>query len=225
MFTVDIGLLKKASRILAEYQNVYWIIGGACAGKSTLCKTIATEKNIPIYDMDEHIFGKYMGRYEPKRHPASKAWFSAENPLDWILSLSWSDFDSLNRAANAEYLDLFAEDIKTYAAQDFLLVDGGISYPSILAQSFPVQNIACLHLPTNESKTLWENSSERKPMKDMILGLPDGPKKWETFLFCDKKIAEISAKESERQNIKIFFRDRETSVRQLATDVLNYFGV
>ena len=225
MFTVSTELLQKAKSILSKYKHIYWIIGGSCSGKSTICKMIAKEKNIQLYDMDEHIFGAYMGRYKEDRHPASKAWFSVKNSLDWVLSLSWKKFENLNKAANVEYLDLFSEDVKKYAKKNVLLVDGGISYPSVLAQAFPIENIVCLNVPVSESRMMWENDEERKPMKEMILKLPSGHKKWETFLHCDKKIAEISLKESKNHDIKIFKRYKKTSVKKLAKDVIHYFGI
>ena len=41
---------------------------------------------------------------------ALPAWFTAANPLHWMLSLPWAEFDALYRAANAETLDLLADD-------------------------------------------------------------------------------------------------------------------
>ncbi len=175
--------------------------------------------------MDEYIFSKYMSRYTKKRHPASKTWFSSKNSLDWVLSLSWKDFDQLNKAANAEYLDLFSEDMKKYSSDDLIFVDGGISYPSVLAKAFPIKNIVCLYIPPTQSNMLWNNTKERKPMKDMILDLPQGRKKWEKFLFCDKKIAEISLRESKKHNIKIFRRNNNVSIKQLSKKILNYFDL
>ena len=181
------------------------------------------QKKAHLYDMDEYIFGKYMQHYTKNRHPASKTWFSSENSLDWALSLSWNDFDKLNKAANAEYLDLFSEDMKKYSSNDLIFVDGGISYPSVLAKAFPIKNIVCLYIPPTQSNMLWDTTEERKPMKDMILNLPQGKKKWRKFLFCDKKIAEISLQESKKHNIKIFWRNSKITERQLSRDILNYF--
>ncbi|MCD4779847.1 MAG: hypothetical protein K8S27_04775 [Candidatus Omnitrophica bacterium] len=53
-----------------------------------------------------------------------------------------------------------------------LFVDGGISYPSILAKVLPAQNIVCLYIPPDESRRQWEQAEARKPMKDMIFDCP-----------------------------------------------------
>ncbi|MDM8527998.1 hypothetical protein QUF58_07260 [Anaerolineales bacterium HSG24] len=224
MFPINYELLEQAKQNLSEYKNIYWIIGGACSGKSTICRMIAKATNILLYNMDDHIFGTYMPRYTENRHPASKAWFSAKTGLDWILSLSVSNFESLNRAANAEYLDLFAQDIKQYSPEKRLLVDGGISYPAILAQTFPVEHVVCLYIPPHESRIIWETVIERKPMQEMILGLPDGDKKWDRFLCYDKHITESCLNESQAENIRVFSRDKQLSAQQLCQNVLDYFG-
>ncbi len=225
MFKLNSGLLKKAKSTLLPYKNIYWIIGGSCAGKSTISKMIAKQIKAYLYDMDECIFGKYIPLYTKKRHPASKAWFSAKNSLDWVLSLSWKDFDRLNKAANAEYLDLFSSNIRKYSPNDLIFIDGGISYPSILSKVFPSKNIVCLYIPPAQSNRMWNTADERKPMKEMILALPQGEKKWKKFLFCDKKIAEISLKESREENIKVLYRTNTTSIDQLAGNILDYFGL
>ncbi|MDM8519541.1 hypothetical protein QUF64_05785 [Anaerolineales bacterium HSG6] len=221
----NLELLAQAKQILSAYKKIYWVIGGACSGKSTLCRMIAQKIDIPVYDMDEYIFGTYMPRYTEVRHPVSKAWFSAENGLDWVLSLSGADFEVLNRAANAEYIDLFAQDVRRYSVQDWLLVDGGISYPAILAQAFPVGQIACLYLPPHESRQIWETAVERQPMREMILDLPEGDKKWQTFLGHDKHIAEQCWHESKAENIPLFVRDGRRSTEQLVQKILGYFGL
>ena len=225
-FNLDFSLLKEAKNLLSKQKNIYWIIGGSCSGKSTICRKIVEQKRARLYNMDEYIFGKYMKRYTKDRHPASKTWFSQENSLNWVLSLTWRNFDKLNKAANAEYLDLFSEDMKKHHTDDSLLfIDGGISYPSILAKVFPIRNIICLYIPPSQSNKMWNDDDERKSMKEMILHLPDGPKKWKKFLFCDKKIAEISLEESRKENIKVLRRTKTVSIERLSKDVLGYFGL
>lgn len=68
-------LLRAAAERLAPVRGLRWVIGGACSGRSTVCRTIARWTGVPVYDMDEHVYGRYMSRYSAPRHPASTAWF------------------------------------------------------------------------------------------------------------------------------------------------------
>jgi len=103
-FSADPSLLEKARSALSARADLYCVIGGACTGKSTVCRALAEATEMALIDMDQRIYGGFS--FDPARHPAVSAWFSADNPLAWMLSQSWPDFDALNRATNAEYLDL-----------------------------------------------------------------------------------------------------------------------
>ncbi len=137
-FIVNEAFLAKARTVLADRRRVYWIVGGSCSGKSTLCRNLSAAYDIPVYDMDAQIFGGYQGRYTPERHPASLAWFGADDPLAWALALSLDDWYHLNRATHAEYLDLLADDLLAGDPSGALLIDGGITNPALLAQVMPV---------------------------------------------------------------------------------------
>ena len=162
MFAVNQALIAKAQAVLGGRREFYWVIGAACAGKSTVVREIAATTELAVYDMDEHIFGAYMASYRPERHPASKAWFSAENPLAWALSLPLEDFDALNRAANAEYLDLLADEFAQCTAPYPMLIDGGFTHPSILTQVAAPEQIVCLATSDADRVHTWETDPQSR---------------------------------------------------------------
>ena len=166
LFPLNEDLIARARAVLAPRRDVYWIIGAACAGKSTVCRRLARESGIALYDMDEHTYGSYMNRYTQERHPACKTWFSAPNPLAWVLSLSPKEFDALNRAVQAECLDLFAADVAT-AGRHPLLVDGGITHPAMLAGVISPERIFCIETTAAERVSRWETSDDRAEMKEL----------------------------------------------------------
>lgn len=129
MYATNEELIASARAVLWSRRNLRWLIGGSGSGKTTLSRTVAARTGIPVYDMDEAFFGRF--RFDPARHPATTAWFAAENPLDWMLSLSWEAFDALYRASNAEMLDLLAADLAGQPDEP-LLIDGGVTHPSVL---------------------------------------------------------------------------------------------
>ena len=222
MFNTNGRMLADISTILSAYKRIYWVIGGACTGKSTVCKAISAQKNIAPYDMDEHIYGTYTGLYTVARHPAIKTWFSAANPLEWALSLSWDAFNSLNRAATVEYLDLFAKDAKRNPTQTKLLVDGGVTHPSILTRVIPPERIFCIKIDAERSAAIWNEDASRAPMKEAVLNLPQGEKLWRKFLDFDRLIAETIVQESRSSGIRVFDRDERISVSELSNIVVEH---
>ena len=225
VFSTNRKMLADASVSLSEHKQIHWVIGGACTGKSTVCKNISAQKKVALCDMDAHIYGTYADRYTMARHPAIKTWFSAENPVEWALSLSWEAFDSLNRAANVEYLDLFAADLKQSSTDMILLVDGGVTHPSILTQVIPPERIFCIRIDAERSAAIWNEDAARASMKDAVLKLPDGEKLWRKFLDFDRLIAETMVQESRDSGVRVFHRDERISVNELSNIIVEHFGL
>ena len=117
-FVVNEALLAAAKAKFANRPRVYWLVGGSGSGKTTLCQALAQQYNLPIYDMDAHIYGEYHGRFSPSRHPVNSQWAAAPNGLAWLLEMSWAEFDAFNQAAVPEYLDLLAEDLEKLPLDD-----------------------------------------------------------------------------------------------------------
>jgi hypothetical protein len=218
----DQHLLSHARAILHGRANLRWLIGGACSGKSTIARAISGQTGIPVYDMDEHVFGRY--QFDPVRHPATTAWFTAENPLGWMLSQPWEAFDALYRATNAEMLDLLADDLSG-RPDDPLLIDGGISHPSVLAQVIPPERIACLEAPESFPAREWETAEHRAEMKRSVLALPDGGAMWRRFLDYDRRMTETIGQESREAGVRVFAWDEAAAVAHLAESVARYLAL
>ena len=124
MYTQQELLLGHVKNVLFSRSNLRWLIGGSGSGKSTISQAIGARTGIAVYDMDEAVFGRF--HFDPTRHPATTAWFTAANPLHWMLCQPWPAFDALYRAANAETLDLLAADLAG-RPDELLLIDGGIT--------------------------------------------------------------------------------------------------
>lgn len=214
-FPIDYELLADARRRLAGYP-LLWIVGGAGAGKTTLCRALAAQRGLPVYDMDAHIYGSYHGRFDPVRHPANTAWSTAPDGLAWLLGMTWDEFDAFNRAALPEYLDLFAEDLESMDPAILLLVDGGICTPALLSQAIPVDKIVCLSRPGLSSVEIWEQDPERLAMKDALAPLPDPEAAWRTFLDFDAAITRTILDECRRCGIEICEEEaRDESIRRI----------
>lgn len=224
MFQLNPELIKEARQLLQNHTDLYWIVGGSCSGKSTICQAIAAATGLPLYDMDEHIYGRYMPLYHPQRHPANTAWLAAPNPLAWQLALSLEAFNAFNRAATAEYLHLLAADLAQTPAMP-LLIDGGITHPSLAAQIIPPQRIFCLAVDTAVSAHIWETHPDRAEMRGWIRALPEPEQMWQKFLACDQLISETMVADSQAQHIATFLRDDSATVPDLARRIITYFGL
>ena len=224
-FIVDTELLDQSRTILAIHKRLFWIIGGAGSGKSTVSRTLAERFDIPVYDMDAHIYGTYHGRFLTERHPVNTAWARSENGLAWLLGLSWEEFDAFHRAALPEYLDLLCEDIGSHDPNATLLIDGGVYHAALLAQVLSHRQILCLETPECSSADVWEGSAERRQMQEMVLNVAGSEADWRKFLEFDKRISSTILAESRLADIPIVTRYIADSVDQTVDSVIHALGL
>ena len=146
-FIINNDLLTQSRAALSRCDRLYWVVGGAGSGKSTICRSLSARYDIPVYDMDAHIYGAYHGRFTQERHPVNRAWSTASDGLAWLLDMSWDEFDSFNQAALPEYLDLLVEDLDAANPDASVLIDGGICNPALIAQVISTRQIVAWQYP------------------------------------------------------------------------------
>lgn len=218
-FVTNHTLLQQARHRLWERRNLRWFIGGSGSGKTTLSRALAAQTGIRVYDMDEAFFGRF--QVDPQRHPATTAWFAAENPMGWMLSLSWAEFDALYRAANAEMLDLLADDLAGQPDES-LLIDGGITHPTVLAEVVPADRVICLERDEAARAREWETAGSRAEMKASVLALPDGAEMWRRFREYDRRMTATIGRESRECGIRVVAWDQTTGVEDLAQRIAGF---
>ncbi len=225
MFEVDRALVREAALRLASARGLRWVIGGACSGKSTVCQIISRRTGVPVYDMDEHVYGRYMSRYSASRHPASTAWFKRGDGLRWVLSLSWETFDGLNRATSAEFLDLVAGDVAERYGDRPLLVDGGITHPSVLAAAVDPSRIACLAVDEAESRRIWEQDEARAGMRRAVERLPGVVDGWARFLTFNERMSATIEREAREQGIVVLARTAGGTAEEPSSILMRAWGL
>lgn len=219
VFSVNPALLEASHYVLSTWPHLIWLIGGSCSGKSTLSRALAARLGVERYDVDEAVFGRF--QFDPRRHPATAAWSSADDPFVWMLSHDWETFSTLYRATNAETLDLLAGELAGRPAAP-LIVDGGISHPSVLAQVIPAGRIICLETADETREREWETAEGRAWMKNRVLSMPDGAGMWRRFLEYDRRLTELIGRESREWGIPVFAWGGGATVEALAEGVVQY---
>jgi hypothetical protein len=204
---------------------LFWIVGGAASGKSTVSEALVAQYGIELIDMDARTYGSFIGRYDPIRHPASTAWLSAENPLAYLLNMTWEQFDSYNRTAQTECLDLLADDLADMPVDCPLLVDGGITHPSLLAEVVSAEKIVCLSAPDALRVHEWETAKNRAEMRQWVHSLPNGGAMWQKFLQFDHLMTETLVSESRAANILVLERTIDSDIASVALAIAVHFSL
>jgi hypothetical protein len=222
LFPINSDLLVQAREVLSNRERLFWIVGGAGSGKTTVCRILSERYELPVYDMDAHIYGTYHNRFSPERHPVNTAWSASENGLAWLLTMSWDEFNNFNQAALPEYLDLLAEDLALTPLDSPLLIDGGISNAAMLAKALPLRQIVCL--AAKPGVNVWDGA-DRQAMKEAIIQLHDPEQAWRKFLEFDNHITCTIEEECRENQIKICRPGSSASIDDLVEDVARQLGL
>ncbi len=224
-FSVDANLLAHARAALWQREGLFWIVGGAGSGKTTVGEILSARLEMLVYDMDARVYGSFHARFSPERHPVNTAWTRSPDGLAWLLGMSWAEFDAFNLAAFPEYVDLLREDLLAMAPDARLLVDGGICNPSLVAQVIPARRIVCLSRPGRSSEDVWTKTAERASMKDELGQLANPEEAWSTFLEFDGLITSTILRECEASGITVCARSETESAEETATRVAGALGL
>jgi len=224
-FIINNDLLTQSRTALFKRDRLFWVVGGAGSGKTTICRALSAQFNVPVYDMDAHIYGAYHGRFTQEHHPVNTTWSTARDGLAWLLDMSWDEFDSFNQAVLPEYLDLLAEDIDATGPNASILIDGGICNPALIAQVISPRQIVCLAAPERSSAEIWQETDKRNSMKEVIYQLPKPEEAWCKFLEFDHLITQTILKECQENNISVCLRCETESVDEFAERVAHVLGI
>lgn len=222
---MNLELVDRAGEVLSGHPDVYWILGGAGSGKSTVCAELSGMFSVPVYDMDEHIYGAYFARYRAERHPANTAWAAAEDGMQWLLDMSWDEFDAFSQTAAAEYLGLFSDDLEQMDPGQRLLVDGGLYHPEILSRVMPRERIVSLAAAHLDSTAVWTGTDERLAMKEMFGRLDDPERAWRTFLEFDVNMTRTISNQAAALGSPVVSRSPSDRVDAVAARVAAALGL
>jgi hypothetical protein len=225
MWSVDDALLRRAREALEGREDVFWLLGAAGAGKTTVSGELCERFDFARYDMDAHIYGAYHRRFTRERHPANTAWAEAPSSLRFLLGMPWEEFDAFHRAAGAEYLDLFVDELRTREDTRPLLVDGGLWHPSLLTPLFDPMHVVCLQLEGRRAARVWSPDGDRGDMHEMVTRAADTEDAWRRFLEADDAIARVLREECEEHGVPILRRRSGSTPGAVADEVARALGL
>ncbi len=221
-FTLNEEMIDAARTALAN-RPLYWLLGGAGAGKTTIGRYLAERFEMPLIDMDARIYGSWRSAFSESHHPVNAAWASAPNGLAWLLDMSWERFDGFHRAAAGEYLSLLAGELAGTPPELPMLIDGGVWHPDVLVQVFPPHRLVALAGPETASAAVW--SGERAAMRAMFASFSDPEAAWAKFLSFDEGITRTISAECRRHGIPVLARRAGESVEQVGDRAAAAFGI
>ncbi|TFH31783.1 MAG: hypothetical protein E4G99_13565 [Anaerolineales bacterium] len=168
--------------------KTFWILGGACTGKTTLATALCDLTGHQLIDMDARIYGTWMPMYSAEKYPGNHAWIQQSNALEWALQQTDEAYIHHCEKTSREYYQLLAIELESQDRRRTTIVDGGFSSLVPWIGDIQQSNAICLDVSRDLAVSEWNSHPDRVSFKHEILALPNGEKKWQRFLELDALI-------------------------------------
>lgn len=202
-----------------QQQQIYWIGGSACAGKSTLAKMYADKYGLALYACDEH-FNEHMQQISPEEQPAMHR--VSRLKMNEVFYTREVD-EQLNT-----YLDCFKEDF-AFVLRDLarmgekaVVVEGNQLLPSLVAPLLERNHKAIWIVPTEQFQ--WEHYSRREWIHDLLQETDNPEAAFRNWMRRDALFAGRVKEEAGGRELKVLEVDGSLSLEQNFAMLEKYFS-
>ena len=206
-------------------QNVYFLVGTACGGKTTMGREIAKKHGYIYYsdNWNEDIFKVWQSIINEKYQPNS----TKRKKIDWeaYFSKSVEEFlaDQKDNHGGSEYVAFSIIELVKLSQNNKVIADVWIDDFEFLLEISDRSRIACLLAPGELIIRDYYQRDDHKDFTECIKSLKDPEKKFETqnelFRIGAKKIAE----EAKKYNLFSIMRDENSTVENTMLLLEKYF--
>lgn len=144
-----------------KLENVFWLGGSPCAGKSSIGEIIASRFGLDVYHVDE-AFDRHTQQFDPIHQPTLTKWLASSCNQRWMQPV-----DTLVRKAidcYQEHFTMILEDVLSLPERP-LLVEGTALLPREVASLLSHRSHAIWVIPTNDFQRV------HYPKRDWVEGV------------------------------------------------------
>jgi len=199
-------------------ENVYWLGGSPCAGKSSISEIIASRFDLDVYCVDE-AFAIHAQCFDPIRHPALTKWLASSGNQRWMQPV-----DSLVQeviTCYQEHFTLVLEDIFSLPKRKPLLVEGTALLPRQLAGVLSCQSRAIWAIPTADFQTA--NYSKREWALEVVAQCSNPEEAFHNWMERDIRFAQWIEAQVSATHLSLLRVDGNRTMEQNAEAVARHF--
>jgi dephospho-CoA kinase len=196
----------------AMRDDVVWIGGSPCSGKSTVARTIAASRNVPLYGCDD-AFERHAAMIEPAAGPTLKK-VTAMSVADRLAQPIGIQIDDVFRLYREEF-PLIVQDITETGGP--MIVEGAAVLPELLAANEVPPHRAVWIVPTVDFQRFHYR---RRPWaRDLLAAVADPEQAFERWMQRDAAFATIIARQAHDLGYHVMTVDGVVTAADVATSV------
>lgn len=141
-----------------KIENIYWIGGSSCSGKSSIATQLAEKYGIKLYKTDENAFGKYMfGLEDIESYPDIKRYKDLlMEGMDGFMEYPLSDLLDAFTHYCREVFPFILKDISEISDKEKLIVEGAHLFPEIINEFVFLEQCIFLLSSKEQQRSIWK---------------------------------------------------------------------
>lgn len=200
-----------------KLENVFWLGGSPCAGKSSISEIIASRFGLDVYHVDD-AFEVHAQRFDPIRHPTLTKWSASSWNQRWMQPLDSLVQDVI--ACYQEHFTLILEDVFSLPKRP-LLVEGTALLPRQVARLLSRQSRAIWLIPTADFQRT--HYSERDWVPGIVAQCSNPEVAFQNWMERDIRFAEWIKVEASALRLSLLRIDGNQTMKENVEAVARHF--
>lgn len=200
-----------------KLENVFWLGGSPCAGKSSISEIIASRFGFDVYHVDE-AFEVHAQRFDPIRHPTLAKWSASSWNQRWMQPLDRLVQDVI--ACYQEHFTLILEDVFSLPNRP-LLVEGTALLPRQVTRVLSRESRAIWLIPTTDFQRA--HYSERDWARRVVAQCSNPDLAFHNWMERDIRFAKWVKAEASVLQLPLLSIDRNRTIEENAEAVAGHF--
>lgn len=211
--------MKIANNIIKHHlSHVYWVVGTACAGKTTLCKYLSEKYHMYYYDSDTK-FGEHLLMSNAKDQPAMNI-----DRSDWNIYFSRppKEYAKWLRDSITEQYYFIIADLLSLPKDKLVIVDNMFS-PEITSSISPYNHVLCLTSESDIANREFFDRDDKNDLYQLIMSLNNAKSLFDNVSKTLKLVHSETYDKIINSNLAYYIRSENTTLDDLVKYAVNHF--
>lgn len=198
--------------------NIYWIGGSPCCGKSTISEKLVKEYGFKYYKCDDHL-ERYMTLGAQEHHDVMLRFSTMTTDETWLRNVHDMVEDEFEFYRYA--VQVIVNDLETFSEDDRIIVEGAALLPdSMYELAIPSHRYLCM---TPEHSFQVAKYEERTWVKDYLSDCSDYRQAFKNWMSRDAAFASIVKERTKELNYVSIEIDGSQSIDEVYKIVKKHF--
>lgn len=201
-----------------NFENIYWIGGSPCAGKSTISRMLVKKYNFLLYKCDDYL-DEHFKIGKERNFPIMSKLSNMTCDEIWMRPIDIQVYEEFEYYK--EELVLILEELSKYSKYKKILVEGTAILPEFIEERKIEKNKVVFIVPTAEFQL--KHYKEREFIPYVLRGCKNQEKAFENWMDRDIKFALDVANKARKNKMNLIVNDGNKSVEKNLNIVEEFF--